>query len=227
MSKDQFVVLGKHEWNRLAFDAIEVRSDEEWHYMDTINALDIDCIENLNPKMIFVLHWSQHINVEFLKRFKFVIFHMTDLPFGRGGTPLQNLIERGFENTKLTALLATQEIDAGPIFLKEDLSLNGSAQEIYERASAVSIKMARQIIDEQILPLEQQGDPTYFTRRGVEKSELPLELSSIKDLHDQIRMVDADGYPKAYLTYGNLRIELSDSSLESGTLTARAIIKLS
>jgi len=226
MSKDQYVVLGQHEWNRIAFHAIEARSNEEWHYVDGGNALDIDYIKNINPKMIFVLHWSKYIHVEFLNRFTFVVFHMTDLPFGRGGTPLQNLIERGFENTKLTALLATQEIDAGPIFLKEDISLDGSAQEIYERASALSIKMTRKIIDEQILPLEQHGDPTYFTRRSVQKSELPLELESIKVLHDQIRMVDADGYPKAFLTYGNLRIELSDASLESGVLTARAIIKL-
>jgi methionyl-tRNA formyltransferase len=226
VSKHQFAVLGQHEWNRIAFDAIEVQPNEDWHYIDDSNPLDIDRIEALNPKMIFVLHWSKYINDEFLNRFTFVVFHMTDLPFGRGGTPLQNLIERGFENTKLTALLATKEIDAGPIFLKEDLSLNGSAQEIYERASAIAIQMIRKIVDEQIFPVEQQGDPTYFTRRELEKSELPLNLNSINALNDQIRMVDADGYPKAYLTYGNFRIELSNASLQGEALIAHAIITL-
>ena len=43
---------------------------------------------------------------------------MTDLPFGRGGTPLQNLIVKGFDKTKISALKVTKGIDAGPNIFK-------------------------------------------------------------------------------------------------------------
>ena len=44
---------------------------------------------------------------------------MTDLPFGRGGSPLQNLIVRGFEETMTSAIKVTKGIDTGDIYLKE------------------------------------------------------------------------------------------------------------
>jgi len=55
---------------------------------------------------------------------------MTYMPYGRGGSPLQNLIVRGYRHTKLTALRMVEEFDAGPVYLKEDLCLEGNAEEI-------------------------------------------------------------------------------------------------
>ena len=52
-------------------------------------------------------------------------FIWTDLPYGRGGTPLQNLILRGHQNTKLSAFKLVDEMDAGPIYLKADLFFRG------------------------------------------------------------------------------------------------------
>ena len=42
---------------------------------------------------------------------------MTDLPFGRGGSPLQNLIVRGYKETMLSAIKCVGEVDAGPIYI--------------------------------------------------------------------------------------------------------------
>ena len=66
-----------------------------------------------------------------------MIFHITDLPYGRGGSPLQNLIERGYSSTKLTALRCTADLDAGPIYSQEVLNLAGTAEEIFLRADAL------------------------------------------------------------------------------------------
>ncbi len=52
----------------------------------------------------------------FFFNFNCVVFHMTDLPFGRGGSPLQNLISRGIYKTKISAIKVVKEIDAGPIY---------------------------------------------------------------------------------------------------------------
>jgi len=56
---------------------------------------------------------------------------MTDLPLGRGGSPLQNLIERGIEKTKISALKVEDGVDTGDIFIKEPLNLKGTAEEIF------------------------------------------------------------------------------------------------
>jgi len=32
---------------------------------------------------------------EIFENYEIILFHMTDLPYGRGGSPLQNLIVRG------------------------------------------------------------------------------------------------------------------------------------
>ena len=47
---------------------------------------------------------------------------MTDLPYGRGGSPLQNLIVRGHKHTMISAIKCVKELDAGPIYLKKPLT---------------------------------------------------------------------------------------------------------
>ncbi|MGG3804445.1 hypothetical protein [Metabacillus fastidiosus] len=59
---------------------------------------------------------------------------MTDLPFGRGGSLLQNLIVRGIYETKISAIKCVKELDAGQIYVKESLFLYGNVKEIYLRA---------------------------------------------------------------------------------------------
>ena len=58
---------------------------------------------------IIVPHWSQLIPESICGPWPTVIFHMTDLPYGRGGSPLQNLIQRGHSST----MLAAQRCGAG------------------------------------------------------------------------------------------------------------------
>ena len=71
---------------------------------------------------------------------------MTDLPYGRGGTPLQNLIIRGHSETMISAIRCEKKIDAGPVYLKKKLSLDGTAEKIYLRAYKIIEKMIFEII---------------------------------------------------------------------------------
>ena len=63
---------------------------------------------------------------------------MTDLPYGRGGSPLQNLIIRGHRDTQLTALKCEENVDEGPVYAKTPLSLSGSAEEILARGAGAT-----------------------------------------------------------------------------------------
>ena len=75
-----------------------------------------------STRYIFFLHWSLRVPKKIYASYECVC-HMTDVPYGRGGTPLQNLILRGHSQTKLSALRMVDEMDAGPVYTKKSLSL--------------------------------------------------------------------------------------------------------
>jgi len=61
-------------------------------------------VEEIQPQYIFFPHWSWIIPKRIYEAYECVVFHMTDLPFGRGGSPLQNLISRGIHQTRISAI---------------------------------------------------------------------------------------------------------------------------
>ncbi len=113
----------------------------------------------------------------------------------------------------------SNEFDAGPVYLKETLSLEGNAEEIYLRAAQLSARMIERFTRETLKPKPQQGTAVNFKRRKPEESEI-RSPASLQDLHDWIRMLDADGYPHAFLNYAGFRFEFSRSALYDGRIVA-------
>lgn len=177
------------------------------------------------PSHVFFPHWSWKIPTAVFERFECVVFHMTDLPFGRGGSPLQNLVVRGIENTQLTALRCIADIDAGPIYLKRPLSTLGTAEEVFLRAAKQMQPMIVDIVRRALLPAEQSGEVVPFKRRAPAEGNL-LSASGLEQVHDMIRMLDAEGYPRAFLEAGNLRFEFTRSSCRHDHLEANVHIRL-
>jgi len=149
---------------------------------------------------------------------------MTNLPYGRGGSPLQNLIVRGHKETTLTALKCTSELDAGPIYLKRPLSLSGTAEEILERASDLIADMIVEIVQVQPTPFSQQGEVVEFRRRQPKDGNVS-ELDSLGQIYDYIRMLDADGYPHAFIETSHFHIEFMDAQLSDEFVEARVRIR--
>ena len=145
---------------------------------------------------------------------------MTDVPFGRGGSPLQNLIVRGHTKTVVSALKMNAEIDSGPVYLKRELELTGSALDIFKRTAPICFEMMHKIQMEEMSPFEQEGEPTIYRRRKPQESRIP-ESISINKLYDFVRMLDAPNYPKAFLSYGDFRIEMFNAQINNDkTLSA-------
>jgi methionyl-tRNA formyltransferase len=218
--KPVYLVAGCKSWNLRIFNEVIRKYPGSWHFVQEPGQLTVDKVRSLNPRYIFFLHWSWKVPDEIFEKYECVCFHMTDVPYGRGGSPLQNLIVRGHKNTKLTALKMVTELDAGPVYLKEDFSIeSGSAEEIYIRATRKSAEMIKRIISEEIKPVPQQGEVTIFKRRRPEDSEIP-EVASLPQLYDFIRMLDAEGYPRAFIKWRGLRFDFSRAALDDGQVTA-------
>jgi methionyl-tRNA formyltransferase len=173
---------------------------------------------------LFFPFWSKYVPSAVFENFKTVIFHMTDLPHGRGGSPLQNLILEGAEDTKISAIRCVRDVDTGDVYLKKALSLKGSAQEIYERAVPIIAGMIETIALSNPTPVPQHGTVKTFSRRTPAQSEIPLGLS-VEKMYDYIRMLDAVGYPRAFVRHGNLKITFMGSSTEGPRIITQAIIE--
>ncbi|WP_338751607.1 methionyl-tRNA formyltransferase [Bacillus sp. FJAT-52991] len=189
------------------------------------SSLNEAVLEEIDPYYIFFPHWSYIIKEDIYSKYKCVIFHMTDLPFGRGGSPLQNLISRGIYETKISALQCVKELDAGPIYLKKSYSLFGNAEEIYMRASDTIEDMIQYIIEFDPKPKPQQGEVVEFARRTPEEGNIE-NVEGLQEAFDYIRMLDAEGYPKAFVEVGNFIIEFERASLKKDHVHADVKIKL-
>jgi methionyl-tRNA formyltransferase len=214
-----YVVCGRKHWNREIFHNEISRLPGEWHFVGTKDELTLDKLRALQPRYVFFLHWSWIVPIEIFSEFECVNFHMTDLPYGRGGSPLQNLILRGHKDTKVTAHRMTEELDAGDVYLKHEMSLNGTAEQILRRSSSVSAAMIAKIVIDQPTPLPQEGEVIHFRRREPEESSIP-NVGSPRHLYDFIRMLDADGYPHAFVRHEGFRYEIRDATMKEGVIEA-------
>lgn len=174
---------------------------------------------------IFVPFWSHIIPLNVLNENECIIFHMTDLPFGRGGSPLQNLIARGIYSSKVCAVRATEILDAGDVYLRREISLEGRAEKIYMEAARLIEEMIEEIITKNPKPVPQVGDPVTFKRRKSNESDLK-NLGTLTEVYDYIRMLDAPGYPKAFLETDKLLFEFSHASKSTESIEAKVTIRL-
>lgn len=208
MSDKTYIVAGSKPWNEPTFRAHTANAPGNWIYVSDKTSLS-EAVQANSPRYVFFPHWSWIVPDEILESTECVCFHMTDVPYGRGGSPLQNLIVRGHTETKLTALRMTNELDAGPVYAKRPLSLAGSsAEEIYIRASEISAELAVWIATNEPTPEPQKGEPVEFKRRKAEQSLIPDDLT-LEQTYDFIRMLDADGYPSAAIQHGNMEIRFN------------------
>jgi methionyl-tRNA formyltransferase len=95
-----YLVLGSKPWSRDVFAETISKYSGQWHFIHSRDQLTVDIVRSLNPRYLFFLHWSWKVQDEIVDNYECVYFHMTDVPYGRGGGPLQNLIMRGHQWTK-------------------------------------------------------------------------------------------------------------------------------
>jgi len=210
----KYLILSEKKWNEDLLDKLKINNENKWYHINKREDFNSSNLTGINPDKIFIPHWSYIIAKEIFEKYECIVFHMTDLPFGRGGSPLQNLIERGIYKTKISALRVVEELDAGDIYLKRDLELYGSAEEIFLRANDVIFDMINEIVKNDLEPQPQEGVPVHFQRRKKEQSSIK-DLNDIVEIYDYIRMLDCEGYPKAFLDFNDIRVEFSRAQLKS------------
>jgi len=179
------------------------------------------------PRMIFFPHWSHIIPKEIYENHECVMFHMTDLPQGRGREPLQWLIESGKQDTVISVFKCSEGIDSGPIYDRIPLSLGGCAEEIYNRCSDLIFKKIKQMVDTAEMGLKenlevQVGKPS---KCGDPTNEILLDaIYNLDEIYNKIRAWDSISYPKAYIDMDDFLFEFSNAILRHNCVEANVKI---
>ncbi|MBL0446934.1 methionyl-tRNA formyltransferase [Aeromonas veronii] len=218
--------------------AIACKSAHFWHQLNEIspelinNAScifkspdDLFLLSKKDIDLIFFPHWSWVVPDEYIEEFICICFHSTPLPYGRGGSPIQNMVLNQHKATQVVALKMTKQLDAGPVYLRKEVSLLGGGEEVFRRIYKTIISMMNSLLVELPIPQPQDGDVVIFKRRRKEQSRLDMNYN-IEYIFDQIRILDVDGYPPAYIDIGDYRLTFSHPSMRlSGYIDAHVRIQ--
>lgn len=221
-----YVFASIKDWHIIRFEEVKELLPGSWHVIDKYEDLNLDYLLKLQPVYIFFPHWSKKVPEKIVNLFDCVCFHETDLPYGKGGSPIQNLISEGKNETFITAFKMTNEFDNGPIYLKKPLSLKGLAEEIYINSSHIIIEMMKYIVKNEPKPKQQSSGGTVFKRRTPKESYIPEKINTLSDLFDFVRMLDADGYPRAKINTKEFTFEFSRPALRKSSIEASVKISL-
>ena len=118
-----------------------------------------------------------------------------------------------------------EKFDAGPIFLRTEVGLHGNLSEILERIYNIIGEQIKILLEEEIIPEEQIGEPTFFPRLSG-KENMIVGKSGLEEMYDKIRMLDSELYPSAYIHYEDFLIEFTDAVYNEQEIEAKVTIKL-
>ena len=217
----KFIIITKKKWDIKNFNNIK----KNIFIFDEINLIQI---KKINPKIIFFIHWSKIIKESLFEKYLCIQFHASNLPKGRGGSPIQNQILQNIKKTKLTAFKISKKLDSGPICLQEDLMLAGDVEQILKKIEIKSIKMINKIIKIKKLKFKKQvGKPSYFKRRKPLESKIDTsQILTIEKLYDFLRMLDAPGYPGAFIELNKFKFIFNNIKKINSKLSAEVIISI-
>jgi methionyl-tRNA formyltransferase len=147
-----------------------------------------------------------------LNKFNLVV-HESDLPKGRGMSPFTWQIIEGNNQITVCLLEAVDEIDAGVIYDKIIVNLNGT--ELVDEWRALQADATFKLLNNFIAAFPningtvQTGEPTYYPRRTMLDSKLDIN-KSIKEQFNLLRVSDNERYP-AWFEINGTQYELKIS----------------
>jgi len=151
--------------------------------------------------LCFYLSYSRIVDAPTRARYEHnLVVHESDLPKGRGWSPMSWLILEGADRIPVTLLEAADEVDAGLIYLQEWIELEGHELSSEWRALQADStrRLCRQFVSLYPAILDQArqqvGKPTFYPRRRPKDSELD-PTKSITEQFNLLRIVDNKSYP--------------------------------
>jgi len=168
---------------------------------------------------LFILSYLRKVPQEvLLKSAHNIVIHGSELPSGKGWSPVPWQILEGKNEIPFTLFEAAEKIDAGAVYFRGILKLEGHEliHEWQQKVAELVFSLALQFIDTNgtLMPKPQQGKETFYERRTPDDSKLDPQ-KSIAEQFNLLRVVDNDRFPAFFEWRGHrytLKIEKQKKS---------------
>lgn len=204
----KIVFLAYRKW---ALDAISEISkcnprEREWEVLTSPGEYSERVLKPIDRDTIFIaVGWSWLIEPSITRKYLCLGVHPSDLPYYRGGSPIQHQIIDGIIHTKCSLFRLSDRIDSGDVWGQADLSLSGdSMAEVLNNVKVSAIKLLNRFISQfpDINPEPQCLEHgSYKRRRSPEESRInpeEVDFLDIRRLYNKIRSL-TEPYPNAFI----------------------------
>jgi len=155
----------------------------------------------------FLLSCTRLVDKEFLDRNQHnIVVHASDLPSGKGFSPLQWQILEGKSEIVLTLFEVVEKVDAGPFYIKNSIHFEGTEllEDLRKVMAQKIIEMCLEYVDRfgQLTPIEQEGEETFYKRRTSIDDQLDPN-KTIQEQFNLFRIADNDKFPLKFELNGH------------------------
>lgn len=160
--------------------------------------------------LLFLIAVSELIDTETLSRFRHsAVVHSSDLPEGRGWSPQVWAILAGEQEIVVSALVAAESVDSGPIWTKQTVTIPRHAlhdeisDALFQTWCDTMTSVCVMIENGEMPSPQPDREATYWPRRRPSDSELDPN-ASIASQFDLLRVCDPNRYPAFFELRGQM-----------------------
>ncbi|USR93177.1 hypothetical protein NEA10_13805 [Phormidium yuhuli AB48] len=168
--------------------------------------------------LCFYLSCGQLVPASVRQRFQHnLVVHESDLPQGKGWSPLTWQILEGRNSIPVTMLEAVERVDSGDIYLQEWLEFQGGEliDELRQAQGEATLRLCRRFVADYPKILRQaqpqRSEESFYPRRRPRDSQLDVQ-GSLAEQFSLLRVVDNERYP-AFIDYNGRRYVLKVTAL--------------
>lgn len=186
-----------------------------WKYVYSlegkINSIGLSCKvisnhEDVNEGDVLILLSCNRIFKKLSLNAYNLVVHESDLPKGKGWSPMTWQVIEGENKIPITLFEASEHVDAGGYYFKDEILLSGHelVQEIREIQAKKTFEMILKFLESNPFPnlKKQKGKGTFYKRRNPIDSRLD-EKKSIGENFNLLRVCDNENYPAFFEYKGN------------------------
>lgn len=171
---------------------------------------DVDIVKNpselTSGDILFLISCSDIVKNPDYKHC--LVIHASDLPEGRGWSPMIWDILEGKNNITISMIEASEPVDSGRILKKEIIHFEGHElyNELNDKLFDCEIRLMDYAVSNELSFVEQCGKSTYYRKRTPEDSRIDIEKPLV-DQFNLLRVCDPDRYP-AFFDYMGHRYKI-------------------
>jgi methionyl-tRNA formyltransferase len=180
-------------------EKVEILSNKIQEFSEEVNVISSSDLIKEGSEVTFFLSCESFITKKTREKSKFnIVIHASDLPEGKGMSPVTWQILEGKNKIPVTLFEVSDGYDEGDHYLKDAFDLDGTElisewqDKLYKCIERMVIKFLKE--KDSLNPQKQKRRETFYKRRDSRDSELDID-KSIKSQFNLLRVVDNEKYP--------------------------------